>query len=65
MSWLSKWWRYDGRELLKETLRRALEDRAKRKALDKLRRLLKMLDDSDFAGLRREIVGMIEYVEAL
>jgi hypothetical protein len=65
MSWLSKWWNGGGQDLLRDALRKALGDRAKRQALEKLRLLLKLLDEADTATLRREIVGMIEYVEAL
>jgi hypothetical protein len=65
MSWLSKWWKNGGRESASQTLRNSLEDQAKKKALEKLRRLIGMLDKMDVDGARRELNGMIKYVESL
>jgi hypothetical protein len=66
MSWLSKWWsQQDKGDLLREALRKALDERARKQALAKLRMLLSMLDKMDVEGVRRELTGMIKYVEEL
>lgn len=65
MSWLSKWWKNGGRESVSGTLRTSVEDQAKKKALEKLRRLVGMLDKMDIDAARHELNGMISYVESL
>ena len=63
MSWVSKWWKNDGRERVLDTLRQTLTKSAKSKALDKLNLLLGMLDRTDIDGIRRELLAMKKYVE--
>ena len=67
MSWLSKWWKTDGRkEALDAVLRKtAIGKRVKEKALQKLHLLLGMLDRMDIEGVRRELLAMVKYVEEL
>jgi hypothetical protein len=65
MSWLSKWWKDGGNKRVLKTLRTTVEDQAKKKALGKLRLLVSMLDRMDIEGVRRELTGMIKYVEGL
>ncbi|MDO8588958.1 MAG: hypothetical protein Q7T82_18180 [Armatimonadota bacterium] len=65
MSWLSKWWKDDGRKVALDALRKTLGKRAKEKALQKLHLLLGMLDRMDIEGVRRELLAMVKYVEEL
>ena len=65
MSWLSKWWNDGGKKRVPQVLRASLENQAKKKALEKLRLLVGMLDRMDIEGVRRELTGMIQYVENL
>jgi hypothetical protein len=65
MSWLSKWWNNGGKKDVLRAVRSSVEDQAKRKALEKLQLLVSMLDRTDIEGVRRELSGMIKYVEGL
>lgn len=65
MSWLSKWWKNGGREVVRDGLMEAASDKVKRESLYRLRVLLEMLDHLDTTGIRKEIERTIEYVEGL
>ncbi|MDO8684910.1 MAG: hypothetical protein Q7N50_15710 [Armatimonadota bacterium] len=64
MSWLSKWWRGGGREVVRDGLLQAADERLKKEIVKKLRLLLATLDKLDISGVRGKLTEIIEYVEA-
>jgi len=65
MSWLSKWWRSGGREVVRDGLLDAASDKVKKEILLRLRLLLSVLDSLNTAEIREELVRAIEYVEGM
>ena len=65
MSWLSKWWKNGGREVVRDGLRQVAGEKIKREVLIELRVLLGALDRLEKDEIRREIERAIAYVEAL
>ena len=65
MSWLSKWWRSGGREVVRDGLLDAASDEVKKGILVRLRLLLSILDSLNTAEIRQELIRAIEYVEGM
>ena len=64
MSWLSKWWRSSGREVVEQQMRMLVLDKFKREVVTKLRVLMAAADSLDAKTLKTELDKLIEEVEA-
>jgi hypothetical protein len=64
MSWLSKWWRSSGREVVEQQIRMLVVDKLKNEILTKLRVLVAAADGMDAKTIKAELNDLVEKVEA-
>ena len=64
MSWLSKWWRGSGREVVEQQMRTLVLAKLKNEVLTKLRVLVAAADGLDAKTIKAELNDLIEKVEA-
>ena len=64
MSWLSKWWRSSGREVVEQQMRTLVLAKLKNEVLTKLRVLVAAADGLDAKTIKAELNDLIEKVEA-
>ena len=63
MSWISKWWRSSGREVVEQQMRMLVLDKFKREVVTKLRVLVTAADSLDAKSVKDELNKLIEEVE--
>ena len=64
MSWLSKWWRSSGREVVEQQMRTLVLVKLKNEVLTKLRVLVAAADGLDAKTIKGELEKLIKEVEA-